>query len=69
MPASSSEANQDPERGLPPAGRRWGAGAQSVLPYLTKSLQSRPASTPEPRGGQPREGQHPVFANWPPPAA
>ena len=36
---------QDPT--LPPPGRRWGAGAQSVLPYLTKSLQARPASAPE----------------------
>ncbi|GAB3773652.1 hypothetical protein GCM10028796_46460 [Ramlibacter monticola] len=32
---------------LPPPGRRWGSGAQSVLPYLTKSLQARPASAPE----------------------
>ena len=32
---------------LPPPGSRWGAGAQSVLPYLTKSLLARPASAPE----------------------
>ncbi|GAB3645332.1 hypothetical protein [Ramlibacter alkalitolerans] len=32
---------------LPPPGRRWGAGAQSVLPYLTRSLQTRPFSAPE----------------------
>lgn len=28
---------------LPPPGRRWGTGAQSVLPYLTRSLQAKPA--------------------------
>ncbi|HET8747681.1 MAG TPA: hypothetical protein VFM98_18930 [Ramlibacter sp.] len=27
---------------LLPAGRRWGFGAHSVLPYLSLSLQSRP---------------------------
>jgi len=31
------------EAELPPPGRRWGAGAHSVLPYLTKSLQAKPA--------------------------
>ena len=35
---------------LPPPGTRWGAGAQSVLPYLTKSLQAKPAAAAEPRG-------------------
>ena len=36
---------------LPAPGSRWGKGAQSVLPYLTKTLQARPAvpATPEPR--------------------
>ena len=29
---------------LPPPGRRWGAGAQSVLPYLTRSLQGKPVA-------------------------
>jgi hypothetical protein len=43
--------DQDPT--LPPPGSRSGAGAQSVLPYLTKSLQARPASVPEP-GRDPR---------------
>lgn len=29
---------------LLPAGRRWGAGVQSVLPYLTASNQARPGA-------------------------
>jgi len=45
MPTSSHE-DHDPT--LPPPGSRWGSGAQSVLPYLTKSLQARPASAGEP---------------------
>jgi hypothetical protein len=32
------------EAELPPPGSRWGTGAQSVLPYLTKSLQAKPAT-------------------------
>lgn len=32
-------------------GKRWGAGAASVLPYLSKSLQTRPAETPSERTG------------------
>jgi hypothetical protein len=39
------DSHDDPT--LPPPGSRWGSGAQSVLPYLTKSLQARPASAPE----------------------
>lgn len=39
----------DPDSDLPPPGSRWGAGAQSVLPYLTKSLQARPALPPAER--------------------
>jgi hypothetical protein len=27
---------------LLPEGRRWGFGAHSVVPYLTKALQARP---------------------------
>ncbi|HVE53937.1 MAG TPA: hypothetical protein VNB23_11200 [Ramlibacter sp.] len=57
--------NPDDQDGLPPPGSRWGAGAQSVLPYLTKSLQAKPASTPEARESRPRDA-NPVFANWPP---
>jgi hypothetical protein len=44
MPIDSQDEH-DPT--LPPPGRRWGSGAQSVLPYLTKSLQARPAAGPE----------------------
>lgn len=40
-----SQDGQDPT--LPPPGHRWGAGAQSVLPYLTRSLQARPTSASE----------------------
>lgn len=61
--ASASQEDQDSE--LPPPGSRWGAGAQSVLPYLTKTLQAKPASALEPREPRPHEG-NPVFANWPP---
>jgi len=32
------------ESELPPPGSRWGTGAQSVLPYLTKSLLAKPAA-------------------------
>ena len=42
---------QDSE--LPPPGSRWGAGAQSVLPYLTKSLQAKPAAAAEAREREP----------------
>jgi hypothetical protein len=59
----------NPEAGdpddLPPPGARWGAGAQSVLPYLTQSLQAKPAAAPEGREARPRDG-NPVFSNWPP---
>jgi hypothetical protein len=50
---------------LPPPGTRWGSGAQSVLPYLTKSLQAKPFHTPEPGEQRPRD-PHAVFTNWPP---
>ena len=45
------QAGPQPEddSGLPPPGQRWGAGARSVLPYLTKSLQAKPAETPQAR--------------------
>jgi hypothetical protein len=40
---------QDERRAaLMPPGRRWGRGAESVVPYLTNSLQSRPARGEEP---------------------
>jgi hypothetical protein len=40
---------------LPPPGSRWGTGARSVLPYLTKSLQAKPAANAEARETQARE--------------
>jgi hypothetical protein len=39
----------DHDSDLPPPGSRWGSGAQSVLPYLTKTLQAKPAAAAEPR--------------------
>lgn len=67
MPRTSQD---DQDNGLPPPGSRWGAGAQSVLPYLTKSLQAKPADAQEharerkPGDASPREA-HPVFRNRP----
>jgi hypothetical protein len=61
-PAASGE---DQDRELPPPGHRWGAGAESVLPYLTRTLQAKPSGAMEPREPRARNG-HPVFANWPP---
>jgi hypothetical protein len=45
--SSPSACEQESE--LPPPGSRSGCGAESVLPYLTRSLQARPAHAPEPR--------------------
>jgi hypothetical protein len=59
-----SASLDDLEGDLPPPGQRWGAGAQSVLPYLTKSLQARPSAALDARESRPRDG-HPVFQNWP----
>mgnify|MGYP001627325175 CR=1 FL=1 len=59
-----STPNTEEQDGLPPPGSRWGSGAQSVLPYLTKSLQAKPSHAPEAREPKPREGTHPVFTNW-----
>lgn len=63
--------DDEQDAGLPPPGSRWGAGAQSVLPYLTKSLQARPASAQEHArdgGKREREGGQ-VFSDAPPSAA
>jgi hypothetical protein len=49
---------------LPPPGQRWGAGAHSVLPYLTKTLQAKPA---EPREARAHEAAH-ASAGMRPPA-
>jgi hypothetical protein len=62
MPTTNPE---EPD-GLPPPGYRWGSGAQSVLPYLTKSLQARPSHAPEPREPRQRDG-NPVFREQPHP--
>lgn len=54
-------ANEEADGELPPPGTRWGTGAQSVLPYLTKTLQARPKKGPEARDGREargREGDH-----------
>lgn len=65
MPTGEQD-DTDPD--LPPPGSRWGAGAHSVLPYLTKSLQAKPATAPEQaREGRAREREgHPVFNERPP---
>lgn len=55
----------DPDGELPPPGTRWGAGAHSVLPYLARSLQSRPAQAPEHRERDPQPGPT-VFTHTPP---
>jgi hypothetical protein len=63
MPNTESD---DQDGGLPPPGTRWGAGAQSVLPYLTKTLQAKPAEAPEQRPeGNMRPGDRQVFTNRP----
>ena len=62
MPIDSPE---DADPTLPPPGSRWGSGAQSVLPYLTKSLQAKPAAAPE----QARDGKLAQLASFPPHAA
>jgi hypothetical protein len=60
---SNDEDRQDAE--LPPPGTRFGSGAQSVLPYLTKSLQAKPAETPEPGDQSPHESGR-ALASRPP---
>ena len=62
MPANIHPEEQDPD--LPPPGQRWGAGAHSVLPYLTKTLQARPANAPEPREHASRDSG-PLFPDSP----
>jgi hypothetical protein len=67
VPATPGPSLEDPDGELPAPGRRWGSGAHSVLPYLTKSLQSKPASA-DPRDATrpPRNGNKPALKNWPP---
>lgn len=61
MTHRSSLAHDDD---LPSAGRRWGTGAASVLPYLTKSLRAKPADHPQARDARSQAG-NPVFADRP----
>lgn len=63
MPTASRD---EPDTDLPPPGSRSGAGAQSVLPYLTKTLQAKPAAVPE-RESRPGGGET-VFMSGPPTA-
>jgi hypothetical protein len=69
MPNMPTGNPEDQDNGLPPPGSRWGSGAQSVLPYLTKTLQARPSSAPDTsREGRSRERDgHPVFREKSPP--
>lgn len=67
MPTNSTGYEQDGE--LPPPGSRWGAGAGSVLPYLTKSLQAKPATGQDTRDPQAREAQQQAKREHPRPSA
>ena len=53
MPPNTPSPDED--NGLPPPGRRWGSGVESVLPYLTKSLQAKPTGHPEAREQRPAD--------------
>lgn len=46
--------------GLLPAGRRWGQGARSVVPYLVRSLEMRPTAAQIVIGGE-EPIRNPVF--------
>jgi hypothetical protein len=56
-------ASEEDDSGLPPPGQRWGAGAQSVLPYLSRTLRAKPAEAPEPADVQ-RRDHTPDAMNW-----
>lgn len=49
MQANSPE---EPDNELPPPGSRWGMGVESVLPYLARSLQAKPAPPIDGRDGK-----------------
>ena len=67
MPNAQQPSAQDDPEDLPAPGSRWGAGAQSVLPYLTKTLQAKPANNDARDATRPPgNGRNPVFSNWPP---
>lgn len=59
-----SVSREEPDTDLPPPGSRSGAGAQSVLPYLTQTLQAKPAAITE-REARPAGGDA-VFMRAPP---
>jgi hypothetical protein len=65
MPIESAEPDGD----LPPPGTRSGTGAQSVLPYLTRTLQAKPfagvSDTREPNAPpwSPSSGERPTLSN------
>jgi hypothetical protein len=52
---AEARAFEPDEPELPPPGQRSGAGAQSVLPYLTKTLQAKPAHAADPREARARD--------------
>ena len=55
------QGSRTPQRNtLPPAGRRWGHGAQSVVPYLAAGLRSRPGA-PQEAPVEPDGISNPVF--------
>jgi hypothetical protein len=60
-PQNSTSDEQDD---LPAPGERWGKGASSVLPYLTKSLRAKPAEQPDPAESR-SKAAHPVLAESP----
>lgn len=53
-----SQSPHDDRSPLLPAGRRWGQGARSIVPYLYVSLLVRPLSAAE---GQEDSIRNPVF--------
>ena len=59
MPSRSHD-----DHDLPAPGRRWGAGASSVLPYLARSLQAKPTDHPD-AGDARSKASNPVFAEPP----
>jgi hypothetical protein len=61
-------SGDESDNGLPPPGNRWGAGAQSVLPYLTKSLQARPSVPTDPVASQAEAAGTTAFTQAPPTA-
>lgn len=50
MPSGNPD---EPDNELPPPGRRWGVGVDSVLPYLARSLQAKPAPSADALKGKP----------------